>query len=340
MKKERLLYLDFIRAIAAVSIVLTHYNARYILFANPPVWRNVVVTGTVSNIYIGSWGVSLFFIISGAALMYTYSEVCELKIFYRKRFESLFPMFWIAYSIAFLYYFYIYRGLPFNAPKTNIIFSVLGMDGYLMENIPTFYILGEWFLGAIILMYILFPLLRKMLKDHPIILISIVGAIYAVIILKYNLPFKENKFLFTRIPEFLFGMYFVEYIKKVDKKQVSVALIVLFLNGVCRPPLNESLQTTYVGIASFIVLVYLSKLMKFKVVKNTCGLLSKYSYAIFLVHHVVIAQIMSKYDYENLSRVYSYILFALCCCVIAVMASILYSLNNKIISYVKDCFAK
>lgn len=28
-RKERLFYLDFIRAIAAVSIVITHFNARY-----------------------------------------------------------------------------------------------------------------------------------------------------------------------------------------------------------------------------------------------------------------------------------------------------------------------
>ena len=29
-KKQRLFYLDFIRAIAAISIVITHFNARYI----------------------------------------------------------------------------------------------------------------------------------------------------------------------------------------------------------------------------------------------------------------------------------------------------------------------
>lgn len=51
MRKERLLYLDFIRAIAAISIILTHYNARYILLLEDPVWENVVLTGTVANIY-------------------------------------------------------------------------------------------------------------------------------------------------------------------------------------------------------------------------------------------------------------------------------------------------
>ena len=35
MKKERLFYLDFVRAVAAVSIVITHFNARY-LYLNPP----------------------------------------------------------------------------------------------------------------------------------------------------------------------------------------------------------------------------------------------------------------------------------------------------------------
>ena len=160
MKKERLFYLDFVRAVAAISIIMTHFNARY-LYLNPPVPEKAVLTTMVSNIYIGNWGVSLFFIISGAALMYVYEEKCDLKIYFKKRFLSIYPMYWIAYICGFLYLFYTNKAVPgAGGPKINFIFSILGFDGLLAENIPTFYVLGEWFLGAIICMYILFPLLR------------------------------------------------------------------------------------------------------------------------------------------------------------------------------------
>lgn len=340
MKKERLLYLDFIRAIAAISIILTHYNARYILLLEEPVWKNVVLTGTVANIYIGNWGVSLFFIISGAALMYTYDDKCNLKYFYKKRFKAIYPMFWIAYAMGFLYYFYIYKAIPFNAPKINFIFTILGMDGYLMENIPTFYILGEWFLGAIILMYIIFPFLRIVLDKHPKILAFFVVIIYLCVIWKYDLPLSQNKFLLTRIPEFLFGMYFVKYMKKVNKLEVFIAATILILNTILRPEFNESLQTTYVGISSFIVLVFISGLMKYNFVKLPCEIISKYSYAIFLVHHIVIAQVMAKFDYPNFSVLYSYVLFALCCTVIAVMTIVLYRINSKVLAFVGACCEK
>ena len=78
MKKERLFYLDFVRAIAAMAIVITHFNARY-LYLNPPAPEKAVFTTFIGNLYIGDWGVSLFFIISGAALMRSEEHTSELQ---------------------------------------------------------------------------------------------------------------------------------------------------------------------------------------------------------------------------------------------------------------------
>ena len=103
MKKERLFYLDFVRAIATISIVLTHFNARF-LYLNPPAPEKAVITTTVANIYIGGWGVSLFFIISGAALMYVYQEKCELKTFLQKKIFKYLPyVLDCLYSSIYLY---------------------------------------------------------------------------------------------------------------------------------------------------------------------------------------------------------------------------------------------
>ncbi|MCU6685273.1 acyltransferase [Dorea acetigenes] len=334
MKKERLFYLDFVRAVAAVSIVITHFNARY-LYLNPPMPEKAVLTTTVSNIYIGDWGVSLFFIISGAALMYVYEKKCELKTFYKKRFFSIYPMFWMAYIAAFIYSFYADKMMPgTGVPKWRFIFTVTGFDGLLMTNgYGTFYILGEWFLGVIILMYLVFPLLRKAMNAKPLLLLAAVVVMYvAGLWLCYRGPYPvvAATMLFIRFPEIVFGMFFVKCSWKVDWKAALAAFVVLVLNGVLKPGFLSNIQTTYVGIASFVVLVYLSYFVKFAPVEKVCGVLSKYSYAIFLVHHVIIDRVMASVDLVNISVKRSYLLFVVICCMIAVFAWLLFFLHKKL----------
>ena len=334
MKKERLFYLDFVRAIAVVSILMTHFNARY-LYLVPPMPEKAVITTMVSNIYIGNWGVSLFFIISGSALMYVYQDKLELKKFYKKRFLSIYPMFWMAYIIAFAYFCVKNHMMPgAGTPKVNFIFTILGLDGMLAAYIPTFYILGEWFLGTIILMYLLFPLLRTGVNQKPVLTAAAVLVIYAVMFLLED-RVNISIIVLTRLPEIVFGMYFVRWGKKVDWKMALSAFLILIVNGVVAPSWSSMLQTTYVGIASFIVLVFLSYYLKFSACEKFCDVISKYSYAIFLVHHVIIAEIMARFDLVNISVKKSYLLFAAICVVIAVFAWILFRVHAFIMGRIK-----
>lgn len=339
MKKERLFYLDFIRTIAVISILITHFNARF-LYLNPPMPEKAVLTTTVSNVYIGSWGVSLFFIISGAALMYVYQEKNEIKQFYKKRFMSIYPMFWIAYIVAFFYLFYTNKTIPGSgAPKINFLYTILGMDGMVAAYIPTYYILGEWFLGAIILMYVLFPLLRLGVKKKPIMTFGLSLLIYGVIVVCIK-DINVSIIILTRLPEILFGMLYVQSEKKIDWKTAVSATIILVVNSIIKPSFPDAIQTTYVGIASFILLIYLSYWFRFKICYCMCNIVSKYSYAIFLVHHVIISEMMMTFDLTHISRGYSYMLFAVVCAVIAVFSWGLYHFHAYIMSQISLLFNK
>lgn len=338
MKRERIFYLDFIRAIATVLILMTHYNAVY-LYLPEPQPDKVFITANIANIYIGGFGVALFFIISGASLMYVYDEKCELKNFYKKRFLSLYPMFWIAYTIAFLYQFYMGKGINPLVPRRNIILSILGMDGYLSQVVPTFYILGEWFLGCIILIYIIFPLLRYCIKRWPVALAVVAGILYVVFLILPS-PFGLSKSLVlpVRIPEILFGMYYIKYIKKIKWPIAVGALAVLVVNGIVAPDISPNLQTTYVGIAAFLVLAFVSDYLKFAGIERICSVISKYSYAIFLVHHVIIIAMMGTFDLMNITRFNSYLLFFTCCLVIALFAKLLFELHRMVMKEVSLFF--
>ena len=156
IKKERIFYLDFIRALATLLIILTHYNALFIYNVNRPF--AAVISLKVGNIYIGALGVSLFLIISGAAMMYVYGNQDKInwKKFYSKRFITIFPMFWLAYLVVGFFTFFEQKGINAAIPRKNFIFTVLGFDTYLANfGVKTFSLVGEWFLGLIILIYLL-----------------------------------------------------------------------------------------------------------------------------------------------------------------------------------------
>lgn len=335
-KKKRLFYLDFIRAVAVIVILLTHYNALYIYGNGEIALDRVILTSKIANLYIGDFGVSLFLIISGASLMYAYEKKLELKKFYIKRFLSIYPMFWTAYFISFMHSFWMARGIDQGIPKVNILLSLIGMDGYFSSVIPTFYKVGEWFLGFIIIMYILFPIIKYLIEKYPIITCIVIIAMYGIANCYYSFKLPKSIFILTRLPEIAFGMYFVKYIRKTTGWMALVAGTIIVVNSVQQPVFDKDIQTTYIGIAAFILLTYFCQwLSRIELLTKICNMISRYSYAIFLTHHYIIYTVALEFDLTSITILESYILFLFCCCCIFFFSYILYRANGKVISFLK-----
>ena len=84
--RKRVFYLDLVRALAAVLVVITHFNNPYLHQAQ----KRHVFAYEPFGVYIGNLGVSLFLIISGAALTMTYGGPrLDLRVFYWKRFKGI-----------------------------------------------------------------------------------------------------------------------------------------------------------------------------------------------------------------------------------------------------------
>ena len=102
--KNRILYYDVIRAVACLSVIIIHFNASFSAWSGGVfTYPNAVFPNFIFNqsVYLGDFGVSLFFILSGAAMFRTYGgREISLGAFYRKRFLSLYPMFWLAWFAA------------------------------------------------------------------------------------------------------------------------------------------------------------------------------------------------------------------------------------------------
>lgn len=333
MSRERIFYLDFIRALATIVIVLTHYNAIFLYNVYRP--EIAVITLYVGNIYIGAFGVSLFLIISGAALMFTYGnrEKLNLKQYYFKRAKTLYPVFWVAYTLCFLYHFYSNFCIPQYAPRRNIIFSILGMDGYLSNfGVKTFYFVGEWYLGFIIIFYIISPAIIWLIRKKPTLLVIITMALYGITLLFESKIPSTGVLLTTRLPELVFGMYFIKYIKKVNWYTALIALCIIVLNTIIAPDfISENIQVTYIGISSFLVLVYVAGIVeRFDIIQRVCKVICKYSYACFIIHHWIIYQLVLKFDIASISRFNSYLLCLLCFVLVAFATYLLHNITEKI----------
>ncbi|MDV3426449.1 MAG: acyltransferase [Bacillota bacterium] len=326
MQKIRIFYLDFIRAISIIAIVVSHFNSS--ILSHSIIGHEILIE-TYKNGDLGTMGVSLFFIISGSALMYTYNTDFSIKKFFKKRFLGIFPMFWIAYASAFLYMFYFNKTINHSIPKVNFILTILGMDGYFLYKIPNFYILGEWFLGCIIFLYFCFPLLRKLVIERPKTTFACIIVFYIIFVKKYNFEMPIVRNFLVRIPEFLAGMYFVQYIKNVKFYQFIAAL------GVCTIMFLFSIKTdlifriTITGIALFFVLTYIAQYVKNKNMQNLFYVISRYSFAVFLVHHVVIGQVVERFRGVTISLPETYCLFVFTCTIITILSVYLFKMSNK-----------
>ncbi len=249
-------------------------------------------------------------------------------------------MFWIAYVAAFLYYFYLNKGIVFTAPKVNLILTLVGMDGYLNYWIPGFYILGEWFLGCIILLYVCFPLLRKLVIEKPLILLICVVVLYFGLVNFY--PFKMNmgRNFIMRVPDMLVGMYFIQYIKKVKIYHFIPALIISVILLFFDVNINHMYELTLSGISLFFVLVFISNFIKWDNIQRIISVISKYSFAIFLTHHVIIYHFLGRFKGKELSTTETYTLFLLTCIVILIISIYLQKASDKVTGSLKRILAK
>ncbi len=136
---------DFLRGLCALAVAIHH------LFF----WQDIAVIYT-----FGSYGVYLFFILSGASLAYTYLgkfEAGQLSIpgFLRTRYLRLAPLYVILMLIL----------LPWKLQKSGLTTDLVGLYAINASLLFGFYspvnhavLVGGWSLGIEVIFYFLFPL--------------------------------------------------------------------------------------------------------------------------------------------------------------------------------------
>jgi len=318
-RKEKLQSIIFIRAFCCMGIVIFHYfcdsNGKFKLLYK------------TANSDFGFMFVTSFFCISGAVLYYNYPKIISFKSFYYKRWKSIL----IPYYICFLYFFSrnVFRSHKLfyygNWPK--IFLSIIGIDGYLSYKIKSYYLVGEWFLGAIIVIYILYPIILFIVNKNNIIINNI------ILSFSYFLMYNKNIFIIdktrniiTCIASFYFGIETIRY-KKIylgNKKSFVVSFFLFIFLCLIKIKIKCDLLVHQLhGFSLFIFLNHIGKYVMKSKINIIVVEINNLSYSIYLFHRKILFDVFSLHNpvewYSHLVLLSVIILLTIICSKIHLM---------------------
>lgn len=328
-RRPRLFYLDLIRSVALVSILIIHFNATVTgYFAYP---SKLFGSTLPFNIYLGDFGSSLFFIVSGASLAYTAARDFSPLAFYKKRARAVYPMFWLAWALCFSVRFFTRPGSFAGARSVTIVLTALGLDNFAVAAGwvgMDFACVGEWFLGSILFLYLLFPPLLKLARGGRAARWGGFAAVAAVGVAVHLLGW-DARLVAIHLPEFFFGMLFVTLSRRGQLAAFAGsagALAVLALSRVA----DTKILCAAFSAAVFAALALAGSFICWGPAQRFCALLGKYSYAVFLTHHVLIQRMVMGFDLSAISRRDTALLFGSYLVLTALLSAGLYRLDAAV----------
>ena len=302
----RLHWMDGLRILGCALVFALHFN-EYLAGASDG--TNAVLALPFLGLNLGGLGVALFFLLSGAALMHVYGRELDVSSYAKKRFLDIYPQFWVAYALIFL--LAMLWGYPREAPAWTFIFTLLGIDGYVGKLgepfTPNFYLVGEWYIGCQLVIYVLFPLLRRLVKRAPWLTLagSCVACVLGFVVVG-SLPglFGEfsaspNWLVTSHLPEFCFGMVMMERWHEIARPPVMAASVgflaftALVVPGEGANTMPYVFEWSVAAVAITVCVRCLAERFPVAVLDRASAKIAGLCFPIFLVHHVIISRIFA-----------------------------------------------
>jgi peptidoglycan/LPS O-acetylase OafA/YrhL len=294
----RIVSFDCIRILAFLFVVASHLLVRVDATGIPVRWN---AHGTCW----GQLGVGFFFMLSGASLSIgSLREGVRFRDFYRKRLAAILPPFWVAYAVCLLFRFAHDGQMTVDRDWLAAVPSVFGMDGYLSRQHGTCYLVGEWYIGCLLLLYLLAPTVERLVRRWPV---RALGGLYALSVasllltpvLAEAVPFWNPNPRFnplSHVFDFAFGMAFFRFIRPNFKRYavaagLSLAVVVPCLLFAPTPLFNCDAAGIPLMAAAFVLFCFGFDLLSFgPETRRAIRFLGTGTYLAFLFHHRLVLQ--------------------------------------------------
>lgn len=190
-------------ALAIIFVVIYHFKC---WIGGFPWYIGIIIK-------YGYIGVDIFFFLSGFGLTYSFQKN-NIKTFYKNRLKKILPCY-ILYGFILVLHMFFHSSVSLS--WYQIIYKFSCME-YLFEHKGI-----DWFVNAIIILYVLFPIFFKLMKIlREYILILIVPVIWLITI-NCDLHWTHLAMLHI-IPMFLFGIYCALNFNK-DRRIINISLL-------------------------------------------------------------------------------------------------------------------
>lgn len=290
LQSGRIEGVDLARALGALGIIIYHYRCFY-----PPF--HAILCNT-PNFNFGSALVAMFFSISGACLVRTYNSDLSLPDYLKRRWMGIFPMYFIAYIFVAACWTILVGHWWEGIPAPRFLLTLIGMDGLYRYRIDTYYQVGEWYVGALLYCYLLFPLLRALLQRIPhLTLILLLTGTYILPDISY-FEIEAFRNIINCCTMFYLGMWAAQYPRLLHSK-VGLCVSCLLLLFVCLVPLHTSgggiwlIQNVIGGWLGFVALTQIgSYLSKGEHTQRTLRHLGQLAFPFFLLQSKVIEAVL------------------------------------------------
>ena len=222
----------------------------------------------------GLWGVDIFLFLSGFGCVYALKKY-KISKFFSRRISRLLPTCLVMGLLVFYFDFYI------------------GGERTLAPIGVRFFSLHRWYIQAIIICYLLFPLyyfILKRFKAKGLLICCIflfIGGYYFP-----SLPIYKINWVLCRIPVFLIGMYISLYDLKINKIGYlsSGIFLILAIYTRCKGRFYWFDWTLFLALSMPFICYIVSKLINFRRGSNLqifykiITVLGVYSLEIYLIH--------------------------------------------------------
>lgn len=328
-------YRNVLMGLQTILIIVFHYTEDCKIY-------NVKQDGIIYLFYkyIGSSGVDIFLFLSGISLFFSLQKDFNIRKFYQKRLERiLIPYF----SIAVIAWWIVdigFEHLGYTQYIKDIFFVSFFTDG----------VRWYWYVFAIVLCYLMYPYLFKLIqtgRDKYLVIVCLgIGVLILTKLLQVYSPetFGNLRIMLLRIPTFFAGCLFGRMVYEKQKIPRWLLIFIITSSVILAWPLQlvKNIMWDYfvramVNLSFCIIFLACAETIKekettdiYNFFKKIFEWFGKYSFEIYLVH-VTVRKIMTLCGFYTYRLKYELIMVMVSIIISILLKKVTDKMNKRVV---------